>query len=282
MSELEVNQVYCMDALELMARLEPQSVDAIITDLPYGTTACSWDTIIPFEPMWAAVKRILKPRGVFVTTASQPFTSALVMSNPKWFKYDWVWKKTMVGMFVHAKNRPLKEHEDVLVFSAGVVNHETLTENRMNYYPQIEDGGKPYTKKYSGERRASNTNFGWRPSHIDFEVLDVTTRYPKTVLDIPNGNNGVEHPTQKPVVLYEYLIKTYTQPGELVLDFCCGSGTTGLAARNTGRRYILNDKERPYVDIAIERLKTEFGSRKQKAGEALDDLPLFQTASEGE
>ena len=132
-----INQVHEMDALELLAKLEPQSVDAIITDLPYGTTACSWDHVIPFEPMWAGVKRVLKPRGVFVTTASQPFTSALVMSNVKWFKYCWYWMKSRPSGFVHAFNMPMREIEDVCVFSAAAIGHKSLLgDTRMNYTPQ--------------------------------------------------------------------------------------------------------------------------------------------------
>lgn len=251
-----VNSVNCCDALGFMKGLPAASVNAIITDLPYGTTACSWDEIIPFAPMWAGIKRILKPRGVFVTTASQPFTSKLVMSNLAWFKYEWVWNKTKGGMFVHAKNRPLKTHENVLVFSDGVVNHETLTNNRMNFYPQMEDIDIPYSRKYYASR-SNDTNFGARPSHIDYEVNNITTRYPKTVLLFSNESNEV-HPTQKPVDLYEYLIRTYTQPGELVLDFCCGSGTTLLAAAKTGRRYIGNDITPEYVKIAQDRLNAGF------------------------
>ena len=251
-----MNQVHEMDALEMLAKLEPQSVDAIITDLPYGTTACSWDNIIPFEPMWAGVKRVLKPRGVFVTTASQPFTSALVMSNPKWFKYDWTWIKSLSGMFVHAKNRPMKIHEDVLVFSPGVVNHESLTKNRMNYYPQITYSLETYSKKQKANKNNSNTNFGRRPSHKDFEVKDVSTRYPQTMLYFSNTNHHTDHPTQKPVALYDYLIRTYTQAGDLVVDFCCGSGTTAVAAATLNRRYIVGDTSAEYCAIARRRLET--------------------------
>lgn len=231
---------------------------SLISPTVEGTTACSWDTIIPFEPMWVGMKRVLKPRGVFVTTASQPFTSKLVCSNLAWFKYEWVWVKSMAGMFVHAKNRPLKRHENVLVFSSGVVNHKSLTENRMNYYPQIEFENPPYSKKHSSNEQTNDTNFGWRPSHVDYEVNDVTTRYPVTVLEIPNGNYDVEHPTQKPVDLYSYLIRTYTQPGDLILDFCAGSGTTAVAARQLNRRFIVGDSSPEYCALMERRLSMPY------------------------
>ena len=262
--ELEVNQVYCMEALELLAWLPPQSVDAYITDLPYGTTACSWDEIIPFEPMWKEVKRTLKPRGVFVTTASQPFTSKLIMSNLDWFRHEWVIEKSLPTGHLNANRAPMKAHDNLVVFSGTA----------PIYYPQFSDG-EPY-------RATSGAAGGY--VH-DKETANHTTinhgvRWPRTVLRFAY-DSGL-HPTQKPVALYEYLIRTYTLENDLVVDFCCGSGTTGLAARNLKRRYILNDKERVYVDIAIDCLKTEFGSRKQKPGEALDDLPLFRAAGEGE
>ena len=142
-----IGKVHCIDALELLAQLEPQSVDAIITDLPYGTTACSWDHVIPFEPMWAGVKRVLKPRGVFVTTASQPFTSALVMSNPKWFKYEWIWEKTMATDFLNGRNKPMKAHENVLVFSSGTTAN--CSPNKMPYYPEIDYTVPAWIKKTS-------------------------------------------------------------------------------------------------------------------------------------
>ena len=275
----EINKVYNVDAMTLLKAMPDGSCDAIITDLPYGTTACTWDEIIPFAPMWAEVKRTLKPRGVFVTTASQPFTSKLVMSNIEMFKYSWVWEKTMAGMFVHAKNRPLKKHEDVLVFSQGVVNHEGLTENRMNYYPQIENNGTPYSKKSFRDRRSSDTMFGFRSSHVDYETTDKTTRYPTTILEFPNGNNGVQHPTQKPVALYEYLIRTYTQPGELVVDFCCGSGTTALAARNLKRDYIVGDSDEHYCNVARERLRQPYEPHYIKSENDLSGLPLFEMSA---
>lgn len=249
---METDYVACMDALELLNSLEAQSVDAIITDLPYGTTACAWDTVIPFEPMWKAIKHALKPRGVFVTTASQPFTSALVMSNPKWFRYEWVWWKLHTTGFLDANIKPLKEHESVLVFSG---NYPPI------YYPQ-------YATVNVGNRLATTRKLkdGVYNEKVKTRYEDTTgKRYPTSILkfrsDAAKGNNytrHVEHPTQKPVALYEYLILTYTQPNALVVDPFAGSGTTLIAARNTGRHYIGGDTSAEYVDIARKRLALPF------------------------
>lgn len=233
-------------------------MDAYITDLPYGTTACKWDEIIPFAPMWAEVKRTLKPRGVFVTTASQPFTSKLVMSNAEMFKYAWVWVKSMATGHMHAKNKPLKRHEDIVVFSTGATIHESQSDNRMYYYPQMIKGD-PYRKTHRTHGAAylhpiseANLNF------IGTTSINNGERYPNSILDFPFGNHDTEHPTQKPVTLYEYLIRTYTLPNDLVVDFCCGSGTTALAARNLGRNYIAGDVTREYYQCTLDRLAKPF------------------------
>lgn len=231
---IELDTIYHMEALELMAQLPDQSVDAIITDLPYGTTACSWDSIIPFEPMWAGIKRILKPRGAFVTTASQPFTSKLVMSAPEWFRYAWVWRKPQGSNFLDANRKPMKAHEDILVFGF----------QPPVYYPQYGKG-----LPYRGFTSSKTSVYG---KFEKVESISDGARFPLSVLDYPleHGN----HPSRKPVALYEYLIRTYTQAGETVLDFCCGSGTTAIAARNTGRHFIAGDFTLEYVEIARKRL----------------------------
>jgi site-specific DNA-methyltransferase (adenine-specific) len=241
------------DCLEVLPTLPDQSVEAIITDLPYGTTACAWDSVIPFAPMWEQVKRVLKPRGVFVTTASQPFTSALVMSNLDWFRYAMVWEKTMPLGFFHAKNKPMNTHEDVLVFSNGIVAHENLSDNRMPYHPQMLPG-IPYTRLRKPRTRGQEHGFD-RPSHRDYFLDNKGERYPGSVITCSNGNNNSVHPTQKPVSLYEYLILTYTNPGETVLDFCAGSGTTGVAAFNTGRSCILIEKVPQYFEVIQSRIR---------------------------
>lgn len=233
-----------MDCLEFMALLPDHSINAIITDLPYGTTACSWDTIIPFAPMWTAVKRILKPRGVFVTTASQPFTSLLVTSNLAWFKYEWVWDKVRPVGFLNAKIRPMMRHENILVFSEG----------SAVYCPQMTPMDKPTKRRSASSVSMTNNHINLRP--IDGEYIE---NYPHSLLQYSNGANIEKaHPTQKPVALYEYLIRTYTQPGELVLDFTAGSGTTGVACVKTGRDYILVDSSQEYCDIAHKRINAGF------------------------
>lgn len=235
-----VNQVHCMDAMELMRLIPAQSVDAIITDLPYGTTVCSWDEIIPFAPMWAGVKRVLKPRGVFVTTASQPFTSKLVMSNLEMFRYEWIWDRSIVSGFLDANRKPLKVHENIVVFC----------DRRAPYNPQMGVG-----KAYQQTReRVPASVYG---KHTKPETINLGWRYPTTILDFPMTQQR-EHPTQKPLDLYEYLIRTYTLSGELVLDFCCGSGTTAVAARNLNRRYIVGDSSVEYCKVAEKRLSQPY------------------------
>lgn len=239
------NTVHCADALDFMYWLWRQGVqvDAIITDLPYGTTACSWDEIIPFEPMWAAVKRILKPRGVFVTTASQPFTSKLVMSNLAWFYEELVWDKVLGSGFLDANRKHLKVHETVQVFCEGM----------PVYNPQMS-AGKSYRKSQGKSPSPIYHHFARA-----FVRNDSGDRYPKSIIQFSNADQtDKQHNTQKPVALYEYLIRTYTQPGELVLDFCCGSGTTGVACVKTGRNYIMCDTTPEYVKIAQDRPNAGF------------------------
>jgi site-specific DNA-methyltransferase (adenine-specific) len=223
------------DCLEMMAEIGPGSVDLVLTDPPYGTTACKWDAVIPFAPMWAHLKRVLKPDGAAVFTASQPFTSALVMSNAAQFKYCWVWNKAKAANFACVRTQPLKVHEDVVVFGGG-------------YRPQMSEG--EYRKKggYFVERETAVT--AGAPAKFN------NTYYPKSILDFSVAGNADSrlHPTQKPVALMEYLIRTYTNEGEVVLDFTMGSGTTGVAAMNTGRRFIGIERDESYFTIAEQRI----------------------------
>jgi site-specific DNA-methyltransferase (adenine-specific) len=249
------------DCLELMKELPNKSIDAIICDLPYGTTACKWDTIIPFEPLWAQYERIIKPNGAIVLTASQPFTSALVMSNPKLFKYQWVWIKSKKTGFTNAKNRPLSQHEDVLVFSkANVANGSKIM---MKYNPQ---GLQPLGKVRKGNKNKSigdtNGQKYYRPSQSKDYVQEFTN-YPTTVLSVASEGK-IMHPTQKPVELFEYLIKTYTNENDLVLDNCAGSCTTAIAALNTNRNYICMEKEERYYNIGLKRVKEWHENKKNK------------------
>ena len=237
------NQVIQGDCLEVMKDIPDKSIDMILCDLPYGTTACKWDTIIPFEPLWKEYKRIIKDNGAIVLTASQPFTSALVMSNPDWFKYEWIWKKERPTNPLLCKKQPPKYHENILVF----YNHQPTfnptkvlrkEENKRNNKPRnYKDATKIDTEKY-GDMVLSGSD----------DLI-----YGSNILEI-SMQRGL-HPTQKPVALFEYLIKTYTNEGDLVLDNCAGSGTTGVACKNLNRNYILIEKEPEYVEIINERLK---------------------------
>lgn len=234
-------EIACMDALEWMATLPDGVADAIICDLPYGVTNCNWDSVIPLEPMWKAVGRILKPSGVFVTTASQPFTSALIMSNLDWFKYCWVWKKSLGSRHLDAKRRPLLFHEDVAVFSRGA----------HVYNPQMWRGARNHGQKKVGVQ--SGTHVHGR--HVSVMADTSGEKYPRSVLEFDSDAlTGRLHPTQKPVSLYSYLIRTYTNPGDTVVDFCAGSFTTGVAAIKEGRHFLGNDKDTGYYQIGAKRL----------------------------
>jgi len=240
------------DCLQVMPTIPSGSIDAIITDLPYGTTACKWDTVIEFAPMWKEAKRVLKPNGAFITTASQPFTSALIMSNPHWFKCNWYWNKGKGGNFATAKYQPLRVIEDVVVFCEG----------KSTYNPQMElampENIRPRDKAY--KQRDGDTTHG-----IASKIFAVSKnhnenmRYPKNLLEIKSTEkecNNVNriHRTQKPVALYEYLIKTYTNEGETVLDIAMGSGTTIEAAERTGRNSIGIEKDEGIFQSAVLRL----------------------------
>lgn len=240
------------DCLEVMAGMEAGSVDAVVCDPPYGTTACAWDSIIPLEPMWEQLKRICKPNGAIVLTASQPFASVLVMSSKKLFKYDWIWVKNRPTGAQHSKNKPMNKHEHILVFSLAPINHLSLIgEKRMNYYPVGVSTGKIKTIKDKGT--FSNT-IGYRKKQIGINYIS-HTGFPNTVLEYKKEESHI-HPTQKPVALMEYLIRTYTNESETVLDFTMGSGSTGVAAMLAGRRFIGIEKDAEYFEIAKARIST--------------------------
>jgi site-specific DNA-methyltransferase (adenine-specific) len=228
------------DCLEVMKEIPDGSVDMVLADPPYGTTACKWDTVIDLPLMWEQLKRVIKPNGAIVMTASQPFTSALVMSNPKMFKYCWVYQKTIGTNPMLAKKQPLRKHEDVAVFYQG----------QPTYIPQMEMG-KPYVDS-ARESGLDAINKGVRG--MKKAIQNTGTRYPSSVQKFSNGNNGNVHPTQKPVALMEYLIRTYTNEGETVLDFAMGSGTTGAAAKNLNRKFIGIELDEEYFNIAKDRI----------------------------
>jgi len=216
-----------------------------------GTTACKWDTVIPFEPLWEQYERIIKDNGAIVLTASQPFTSELIHSNLKLYKYCWIWEKERPSNFFAAKYQPLNNTEDIVVFGKGGCNNGT--KNPLKYFPQ---GVKQI------DRIAKNSNTGGKIGQEHKTTLNdgrlyhqTTTGYPKKTIKFNNDIGKTEHPTQKPVALCEYLIRTYSNEGETVLDSCAGSGTTGVACQNTGRNYILIEKEQKYIDIIKTRLE---------------------------
>lgn len=238
------------DCLERMKEIPDGSVDLILVDLPYGTTACSWDSIIPFDKMWLELKRVIKPTKPLVMFGSEPFSSALRMSNIEQYKYDWVWCKNRPTGFAHAKNKPMKKHETLSVFSSGTTVHATQSKTRMPYFPQgLEDIEPVKVTKRKSEK--TDTFFSDRPSHKEFTRSK--TGYPNSLLEYNTDNLGI-HPTAKPVALLEYLIKTYTQEGETVLDFTMGSGSTIVAAINTNRKAIGVEMDEGYFNIAVKRI----------------------------
>jgi len=244
---MQVNTIIHGDCLEVMPQIPNGSVDMILCDLPYGTTACKWDTIIPFEPLWEQYKRIIKDNGVIGLFGSEPFSSYLRMSNIKMFKYDWIWEKSVSGGFFDAKIRPLKKHEIISVFSLSGASNGTLSSGKqvMRYYPQgLEDCYKKRTKKNVSSFVSKVKN----P-----EGMQIKTNYPNSIIKI-NNDKSIGHPTQKPVALFEYLIKTYTNENDLVLDNCAGSGTTGVACKNLNRNFILIEKDLGYFNIAQTRI----------------------------
>jgi len=245
-----MNDIINGDCLEVMKKLKDGCIDMILCDLPYGTTACKWDMVIPFEPLWEQYKRVIKDNSAIVLTASQPFTSNLIMSNIEMFKYNWVWQKSKSTGHVHAKNKPMKSHEDVCVFSNGTTVHASQSKNRMIYNPQgLIKKDIPTIRKCGG---TSDVVMGNRPSHKD--ILQEYTNYPKSLLSIPSEGKNI-HPTQKPVALFEYLIKTYTNEGDIVLDNCSGSGTTAVACLNTNRKYVCIEQDEEYFKKSVERVE---------------------------
>ena len=224
------------DCLELMKDIPDKSIDMILCDLPYGTTACKWDVIIPFEPLWEQYNRIIKDNGAIVLFGSEPFSSYLRMSNIKNFKYDWIWNKKLAGNGILAKKQPLKIHEIVSVFNSGI------------YIPQMTKGR--YRKKM-GLKESEITGGNSYAKQTENDLY-----YPKSILEYGIGNmrKGRLHPTQKPVALLEYLIKTYTNEGDVVLDNCMGSGSTGVACVNTNRDFIGIELDKDYFNIAKQRI----------------------------
>jgi len=224
------------DCLRALPTIPDKSIDLILTDPPYGTTQCKWDSVIPFEPMWKELKKIIKDNGCIALFGSEPFSSALRMSNIKNFKYDWIWKKTNVMGFLNAKKRPLKETEIISIFNSKIYKPQNLQKNLK---------GK--------NRRGKNTDVLGKYEAINNSQF---TNYPKTILEFKN-ERGL-HPTQKPVALLEYLIKTYTEENDTVLDFTMGSASTGVAAKNLNREFIGIEINKDYFNLAKQRIVRDY------------------------
>ena len=239
---MEMNKVYLGDCLELMKEIPDKSIDMILCDLPYGTTSCSWDIIIPFEPLWKEYERITKDNAAIILTGSEPFSSYLRLSNIKYYKYDLYWKKEKPTNFFQLKRRFGKCTENIMIFY----------KKQPTYNPQkIRHTGKPVTNNPKGNHASIITGINKKV----LPYLDDGTRFPNDILEFRREVlSTTVHPTQKPVALFEYLIKTFTNEGDLILDNCAGSGTTGMACINTNRKYILMEKEEKYYNVILDRI----------------------------
>lgn len=237
---LEENRIHLGDCLDLMPSIPSKSVDMILCDLPYGTTACEWDSIIDMSKLWQEYERVIKDNGAIVLTANAKFTFLLGASNIKLLRYKWVWLKTRKTMFLQANKMPLRQHEDVLIFYKSL----------PTYNPQMQEG-KPYTQK--GPKKGNTSNQTWNKDLNRTTTINNGQYFPSDLLQIDEHALSI-HPTQKPVALFEYLIKTYTNENELVLDNCSGSGTTAIACMNTNRRFICIERDETYHKNSIERI----------------------------
>lgn len=232
------------DCLKVMPTLESHSIDMILCDLPYGTTNNSWDVVIPFDKLWEQYKRLITNTGCIALFAQAPFDKVLACSNLEMFKYEWIWQKTMATGFANSKHAPMKSHEQVLIFSKGVAAPSSRKENYMTYNPQMTDG-----VYYRNVSKPTSSNYGINKAF----VTESNERYPVDIITFPHDRPSV-HPTQKPVALCEYLIKTYTNEGMTVLDNCMGSGSTGVASVRLNRDFIGIEKEKKFFDIAEGRI----------------------------
>jgi site-specific DNA-methyltransferase (adenine-specific) len=247
LGELELNRIYQMDCLEGMSLIPEKSIDMILCDLPYGELECSWDSVLPLYEIWKHYERIIKDNGAIVLTATFKFAIKLYNSNPNLFKYELIWDKVKPSNIFVGKLRPLPKHEYIMIFSKGTVANKS--KNNMVYYPIMEEQKERKSKIYS------QSDAMYRESHIGYEGVR-KEKYPKSILTFSNAKQkGKLHPTQKPVELFEYLIRTYTKEGEIVLDNCMGSGTTAVAATICNRKWIGFEIEQKYIEIANKRLK---------------------------
>lgn len=240
MKELEINKVYHMDCLDGMKLIKDKSIDMILCDLPYGTTQNKWDSLINLDRLWEQYERIIKDNGAIVLTAQTPFDKVLGMSNLKWLKYELIWEKSKATGYLNARRMPLKAHENILVFY----------NKTPKYNPQMTKG-KPYKNRH----KAGDTGSNYGENKKEYSYENEGTRFPRSVLKFKSVKTNEQlHPTQKPIELFEWLIKTYTDEGEIVLDNAMGSGTTAIACINTNRNYIGFEKEKEYIDIIENRI----------------------------
>ena len=252
-----LNKIYNEDCLEGMKRIPDNSVDAIICDLPYGTTKCKWDVVIPFEPLWEQYNRVIKSKGAIVLFGTEPFTSLLIISNLSKFREKLTWQKHKPSNIGNAKYMHLKYSEDIVVFSDGKCVYNPQMQPRLS--DRVRQAQKGNSKQWRTNRKyTQEVSFGTRYAPRDWKTFDADWKYPSNVLSFPavvsNSHEKLPHPTQKPVALLEYLVKTYSNEGDTILDNCMGSGTTAIACVNTGRNFIGFEKEREYYDVACRRL----------------------------
>ena len=273
MADKPNNYLWNGDCLELMKDIPDKSMDAIICDLPYGTTTCKWDSVIPFEPLWKQYKRIIKDNGAIVLFGSQPFTSALIGSNYEWFKYEWIWKKNTGSNFLQANYQPIKRHENICIFSKANASY-SKNNFKMNYYPILDEDGVVYS-----ERKNQSIDVGlksWKnrmSDNYEFKRNKNKGTFPFTVLEYKNVINKKLHPTQKPLELIKYLVKTYTNENDWVLDNTCGSNTTGVACYDLNRNYIGIEKDKDIYEVAKKRVEKNILLRANKPKTLFDDRP---------
>ena len=249
---IKLDTIYNEDCLEGMKRIPDGSIDAIICDLPYGTTRNQWDSVIPLDKLWAEYRRIIKERGAIVLFAQQPFTSELVMSNPTMFKYEWIWEKEKGTGHMNSNYCPMKIHENILVFSKSAACFVKEPTDAMIYNPQYKKG-KPYFAKVNPLNN-SNYDLSWQTSYKSHQ--DGEHYRPTDIIFFQHDNEAL-HPTQKPVDLLRYLVLTYTNEGDTVLDNCMGSGTTAIACIKERRHFIGFELSKEYFDKAVKRIKAE-------------------------
>lgn len=247
-------KLYNGDCLEVMKDIPDKSVDMVLCDLPYGTTACKWDSVIPFDELWKQYRRIINDKSAIVLFSQQPFTSALIMSNIEMYKYNWIWQKDNGTNFLASHHQPLKITEDICVFGFAATS---VTKNGvyLNYNPQMRNGYNPYTCKAGKQKKdTAIVRDGDKARNGGTVTNSDGSRYPVSLLQF-NRDKDRHHPTQKPVSLLEYLIRTYTNEGDTVLDNTMGSGSTGVACMNTNRNFIGIEKDEDYFKIAEKRIK---------------------------